>query len=111
MLGLGLQVLYREAADGTPGQHALLMAGWPDAAWHLELTRDPAGAVEPRPTADDLLVLNLGEQVPAAVVAQLERHGGTRVPAHNPYWDIWGVTVEDPDGYRLVLCNRDWSNA
>ncbi|MFB7464092.1 hypothetical protein ACFCZ1_11435 [Streptomyces sp. NPDC056224] len=27
--------------------------------------------------------------------------GGT-----STHWDEWGVTVEDPDGYRLVLCSR-----
>lgn len=25
-------------------------------------------------------------------------------------WDRRGVTVEDPDGYRLVLSTRTWSN-
>ena len=34
--------------------------------------------------------------------------GGTRVAARNPYWDQWGVTIADPDGYRLVLSNRSW---
>ncbi|WP_420856981.1 hypothetical protein [Streptomyces chilikensis] len=38
-----------------------------------------------------------------ALVTRLEAHGGRRVTAHNPYRDHWGVTVEDPDGYRLVL--------
>ncbi|MFG1905269.1 hypothetical protein [Kribbella sp. NPDC048928] len=36
--------------------------------------------------------------------------GGTVVPARNPYWDTWGVTIADPDSYRLVLCSRSWSN-
>lgn len=62
--GLGLDVLYRHASDGTPDDHSLLMAGWPDAAWHLELVNDPAAPVEPRPTAEDLLVIYLGEPVP-----------------------------------------------
>jgi MoxR-like ATPase len=34
--------------------------------------------------------------------------GGTRVPARNPYWDHPGVTIADPDGYRLVLTGRSW---
>jgi len=34
--------------------------------------------------------------------------GGRRVPARNPYWETWGLTVEDPDGYRLVLSHRRW---
>ncbi|MFI9599935.1 VOC family protein [Streptomyces sp. NPDC052043] len=108
--GLGLDVLYRHAADGTPGRHSLLMVGWPDAAWHLELVHDPAAPMDPRPTPEDLLVIYLGEPVPDSLVERLERHGGKRVPAHNPYWDTWGVTLEDPDGYLLVLSTRTWSN-
>ncbi|WP_432055762.1 VOC family protein [Streptomyces sp. bgisy022] len=109
--GLGLDVLYRRAADGTPGDSSLLMVGRPGAAWHLELVHDPTAPVEPRPTPEDLLVVYLGEPVPDALVARLERHGGKRVPAHNPYWDTWGVTVRDPDGYLLVLSTRSWSNS
>jgi len=33
---------------------------------------------------------------------------GTRVPARNPYCDHAGVTIADPDGYRLVLTGRSW---
>ncbi|MQY10222.1 putative protein YycE [Streptomyces sp. RB5] len=109
--GLGLDVLYRHEADGTPGQSSLLMVGWPGAHWHLELVHDPAAPLEPRPTVEDLLVIYLGEPVPDSLVEQLERHGGKRVPAHNPYWDTWGVTLRDPDGYLLVLSTRAWSNS
>ncbi|MEV4880519.1 VOC family protein [Streptomyces cyaneofuscatus] len=108
--GLGLDVLYQHAADGTPGHHSLLMVGWPGAGWHLELVTDPAAPTDPQPTPEDLLVVYLGEPVAPALVERLERHGGKRVPAHNPYWDTWGVTFQDPDGYRLVLCTREWSN-
>lgn len=107
--GLGLSELYRHASEGS--EHALLILGWPDASWHLELTVDPTGAQQPSPTADDLLVVYLGEEVPAELVERLERCGGQRVAAYNPYWDEWGVTLEDPDGYRLVLSRRDWSNS
>lgn len=48
--------------------------------------------------------------VPEDLVTRLEQHGGKRVSSPNPYWNRWGVTVEDPDGYRLVLCERAWSN-
>lgn len=106
--GLGLDVLWRATADGTPGHHSLLMVGWPGAAWHLELTHDPAAPTDPRPTADDLLVVYLDGEVPPDLLARLEEHGGKRVPAHNPYWDEWGVTVQDPDGYLLVLSTRGW---
>ncbi|MFE7776938.1 VOC family protein [Streptomyces sp. NPDC057445] len=112
--GLGLSVVWRhDATDeaGEPGEHALLMVGLPDADWHLELVHDAAAPVEPRPTEEDLLVIYLDGQVPEELVARLEEHGGKRVPSPNPYWNEWGVTVEDPDGYRLVLCVRGWSNS
>ncbi|MGD3111012.1 MULTISPECIES: VOC family protein [unclassified Streptomyces] len=107
--GLGLTELFRHTSGA--GEHSLLMLGWPDASWHLELTLDPSGALQPAPTPDDLLVVYLGEPVPDSLVARLEHCGGKRVPAHNSYWDEWGTTIEDPDGYRLVLCERDWSNS
>jgi hypothetical protein len=40
--------------------------------------------------------------------ATLVDAGGRRVAARNPYWDRWGVTIVDPDGYRLVLSHRTW---
>jgi len=104
--GLGLEVLYR--ASGQAGEHDLLMLGWPDAQWHLELVHDPAAPIAPTPTVEDLLVIYLDGPVPEALVAELVAAGGRTVPAHNPYWDRYGVTFADPDGYRLVLCRRAW---
>jgi len=136
--GLGMDVLFRtEPAprDGAGGEYDLLMVGWPDAAWHLELAHEPGaerefapgpddagpghgqgsgpapaggGPVRPAPTEEDLLVVYLDGLVPQELVARLEQHGGVRVAARNPYWDRWGVTVRDPDGYRLVLSTRGW---
>ncbi|WP_314173661.1 VOC family protein [Streptomyces winkii] len=115
--GLGMDVLHRAAPPATPprpgedaGRYALLMAGWRDASWHLELALDPHAPVAPAPTDEDLLVVYLDGPVPDGLVERLEECGGTRVPARNPYWDTWGVTVQDPDGYRLVLSTRGWSN-
>ncbi|MGW8374985.1 VOC family protein [Streptomyces sp. ODS28] len=105
--GLGLSPLYRKR---TEEGHELLMVGLPGASWHLELVTAPE-QVAPRPTDEDLLVIYLDDRVPEELLARLEEHGGHRVPSPNPYWNEWGTTVEDPDGYRLVLCRRGWSNA
>ncbi len=103
--GLGLSVLYRADASAEGG-HGLLMVGWPGAAWHLELVADPARPGTP--TEEDLLVLYLGGEADEELIQRLVQAGGTRVPARNPYWDEWGVTIADPDGYRLVLSSRSW---
>jgi len=105
--GLGLEVLFRADASAEGG-HALLMLGWRDAAWHLELVSDPGGETPAAPTEEDLLVLYLDGEVGPDVVRRLIDAGGTRVPARNPYWDHGGVTIADPDGYRLVLTSRSW---
>ncbi len=105
--GLGMEVLFRADPD-TEGGHGLLMVGWPAAAWHLELVGDPEGETPPAPTEEDLLVLYVGGPIDDSLVRRLVSAGGTVVPARNPYWDQWGVTIADPDGYRLVLSHRTW---
>lgn len=106
---LGLEVLWRARAQ-TDVEHDLLIAGYPGAAWHLELTWHPGAPTTPSPTVDDLLVLYLGEPASDQLVDRLLAAGGRRVAAHNPYWDEHGTTIADPDGYRIVLCARTWSN-
>jgi catechol 2,3-dioxygenase-like lactoylglutathione lyase family enzyme len=107
--GLGLAVLWR-TTERVAGEHDLLMVGPADGMWHFELTHDPDRPLEPTPTVDDLFVVYLGAPVEEELVQRLVAAGGTRVAAHNPYWDRYGVTVADPDGYRLVLCSRGWGS-
>lgn len=89
----------------------MLMLGWPDAAWHLELVLDPAGKNPPRPTEEDLLVIYVDGSIDPVVVERLIEAGGRRVQHPNEYWEKWGVTIKDPDGYLLTLCQRAWKNA
>jgi catechol 2,3-dioxygenase-like lactoylglutathione lyase family enzyme len=84
--GLGLEVLF-QADESAEGGHALLMVGWPGAAWHLELVGDPDDATPAAPTEEDLLVLYVGGEVDEEVIRRLVEAGGTRVAARNPYWD------------------------
>ena len=114
MTGLGLSVLWRSSpAAEVEGAHELLMVGYPGAAWHLELVQvgeDDGEEVQPRTTEEDLLVLYVDGPVERKVVDGLVETGGKRVVARNEYWEKWGVTVEDPDGYRIVLCQKGWDN-
>jgi len=82
--------------------------GWPEAPWHLELVGDPNGETPPGFADEDLLVLYVGGPVDEEAVDQLVRAGGQQAAARNPDWDRWGVTIIDPDGYRLVLSHRSW---
>lgn len=44
------------------------------------------------------------------LVKNVEEAGGGRVKSENPWWDREGrgVTVEDPEGWRVVLWNGSW---
>jgi catechol 2,3-dioxygenase-like lactoylglutathione lyase family enzyme len=106
--GLGLAVLYRfQNHDGFDG----VMLGSPGAPYHFEFTRavgHPAGRA---PSKDNLLVFYIAER--SAWEVAIERMcdaGFPPVPAFNPYWDRSGATFEDPDGYRVVLQNAEWSS-
>ncbi len=107
--GLGFEVVQRGRGTSV-GERNLLMVGLPGATWHFELIHDTARTIEPVLTPDDLWVLYLDAPVDPALIQRIEQAGGKRVPAHNPWWDQIGVTIEDPDGYRLVLCERSWSS-
>lgn len=102
-----MTVLWRSPA--AAGEHGLLMMGWPDATWHLELVDD--ASTPPTPTEEDLLVLYLGSPPDEGLIERLVGAGGQQVRSRNPYWNEWGVTFQDPDGYRVVLSHRTWSNA
>jgi len=117
--GLGMEVLYRLIPEKTAheaGQHVddLVMLGWPNASWHLELVLDhtdnAARVCLPQPTEEDLLVLYVDGPIDRNALEKLVSAGGKRVRPKNPYWEEWGVTMEDPDRYRVVLSQRQWAN-
>jgi hypothetical protein len=43
----------------------------------------------------------------AGIGAMVEA-GFKPVASTNPYWQQHGMTFEDPDGYRVVLANKNW---
>lgn len=95
--GLGLAELGRfDDHDGYSG----VFLDIPGTGAHLELTSGGEhGAPEPHP--ESLLVVYLGDE--GAVRDVVDRLGTEPVSPANPYWAEHGVTLEDPDGFRVVL--------
>ena len=93
--GLGLPEIGRfHDHDGYDG----VFLEVPGSGTHLELTSGGEhGAPEPHP--ESLLVLYLGDEEAVRPV----------LPA-NPYWAEHGVTLEDPDGFRVVLVAEPWQS-
>lgn len=104
--GLGLRLL------GTFEDHAGfdgIMLGHPGWPYHLELTHRRDEPAVPASTDEDLLVFYLPDRSAwEEAVHRLRDVGAREVPASNPYWNVRGITFEDPDGYRLVLQNATW---
>ncbi|PKR85271.1 VOC family protein [Heyndrickxia camelliae] len=83
-----------------------VMFGLPDSNYHLEFTQHENRNPIPRPPEDQLLVFYIADTFKWSETAnRLIDMGYRQVPSENPYWDRGGITIEDPDGYRVVLMN------
>jgi catechol 2,3-dioxygenase-like lactoylglutathione lyase family enzyme len=86
--------------DGYSG----VMLGLPDAQYHLEFTQHTGSGPCPPPGGDSLLVFYLPDTAQRdAIAARLAAMGYREVPPENPYWKAHGITIADPDGWRVVL--------
>src|ERR1700751_1997431 len=101
--GIGLPVIGE--FRGHAGYDGVFLA-LPGTGAHLELTTG-GGHGAPPPHPETLLVLYLGDE--EAVERAVARLGVAPVAPANPYWAAHGVTVEDPDGFRVVLVPERWT--
>ena len=106
--GLGLRIVGSfEDHDGFNG----VMLGLEGSTYHFEFTHCRTHPVVPAPTPEDLLVFYVPEAAEwQTACASMLAAGFKQVSAFNPYWETRGRTYEDPDGYRIVLQQAEWSN-
>lgn len=72
-----------------------IMIGLPNANYHLEFTEHIEGSPCPAPTKETI----------QRIAQRLAQMGYPEVEPENLYWAEKGVTIEDPDGWRIVLMN------
>jgi len=85
-----------------------VMIGLPAFDYHLEFTEHNEGSPCPAPTKDNLLVFYIPEkEAIEKIVERLSSMGYNEVAPENPYWQTKGITIEDPDGWRVVLMNTN----
>jgi catechol 2,3-dioxygenase-like lactoylglutathione lyase family enzyme len=106
--GLGLCVLGRfEDHEGFDGA-TLGRAGM---QYHFESTHWRTHPSAPTPTNEDLAVFFVPDVTAwQAGCAAMVAAGFKQVTSLNPCWEVQGRTFIDPDGYRVVLQNSEWSN-
>lgn len=84
------------------------MIGLPNVNYHLEFTEHEEGSPCPAPTKNNLLVLYIPNLETVHTIAErLASMGYAEVDPENPYWQEKGVTIADPDGWRIVLMNTN----
>jgi GNAT superfamily N-acetyltransferase len=96
-----LQLSMRERFNGHDGYDGVIFIL--PGGGELELTAGPATATGG--TEEDLLVLYTDNA--GSVAERLSAAGVLPVESANPYWDRFGHTFLDPDGYRVVVVARD----
>lgn len=105
--GLGLKQI--ERFTGNKGFEGVII-GLSDVNYHLEFTRHAEGSPCPAPTKDNLLVFYIENKSEInTVYERLQKMGYYEVEPENSYWKEKGITVEDPDGWRIVLMNRTYN--
>ena len=107
--GLGLTVIGSFTDhNGISG----IMMGLPHMHYHLEFTYHENSSPCPPPTKDNLLVFYLRDTAQRDTIAQrLFTMGYPAAAPQNPYWEKHGITIEDPDGWRIVLMDIPGFNA
>lgn len=105
--GLGFEVLasFKEHA-GFDG----VMLGNKGSAYHLEFTQEKNVKAPLSHSAESLMVFYIPDSSKfSAVENNMKDAGFKKVKSHNPYWDDYGCTYEDLEGYRVVLSRNDWN--
>ncbi|WP_258535745.1 VOC family protein [Bacillus sp. 03113] len=83
-----------------------IMLGLPNSSYHLEFTQKSEPIKIPAPTKEHLLVFYLPDMKASdQIVQRLREMGYSEAEPENPYWKCNGVTIEDPDGWRIVFMN------
>jgi hypothetical protein len=77
--------------------------------FHFEFTYCRVHPVDPRPTAEDLLVVYLPDAMEWENRCKSMLDAGFQeIEPFDPYWKARGRTFQDPDGYIVVIQQAAW---
>jgi hypothetical protein len=105
----GLEMTILDSFEDHEGYDGV-MVGDAGGAFHLEFTRFRRHALQPAPTAEDLLVFYIASAPDwTATCARMVAAGFEPVASFNPYWERRAQTFRDHDGYRVVIHRGPWT--
>ena len=96
---IGLEVI--GGFNDHDGYNGVFIAG-KNAGWHLEFT-ESADKPGHNSDEDDLLVFYVSTDEYSAIITRANLDNIEQVEPKNPYWKENGVTLLDPDGFRIVI--------
>lgn len=105
--GLGLKVL--ASFDDHEGYDGRIL-GLAGTIYHFEFTYKRGQVQDVNANKENLIVIyepnkNEFQKISSRMIAA----GFKRVTSQNPYWEQHGQTFEDPEFYRIVISNQNWS--
>ena len=97
---IGLEVLGSfENHDDYNG----VFLGIKDQDWHLEFTESNINAKHHFDDDDILVFYPSNEKECQLILEQIEQHAIKTIKPINPYWQKYGLMVEDPDEHKVVV--------
>jgi hypothetical protein len=73
--------------------------------WHLEFTQSN-DLVKHKFDEDDILVFYPNTQIEYnKIMNALTNHNIIKIKAKNPYWQVNGITIKDPDEHNVIISN------
>lgn len=87
-----------------------VILGHPHAPYHFEFTRCSSHPITPSVSDEDMTVFYYPERDEwEAACKRAEEAGWKRVVSSNVYWEEWGASWADADGYVVVAARRGWT--
>ena len=79
--------------------------GRKNSDWHLEFTASEEQTNHHFDEDDILVFYPLNESEYADILQKISEHNITIHSSKNPYWNVNGIMIKDPDGYNIIVSN------
>lgn len=109
MIDFYTTVMGLEVTDGFEdhnGGYSGVILGHPGSEWELEFTTSADEASHTFDQDDNIVFYAANEEEYNEFLGRISENNVVTIQAANPYWNDFGVTVQDPDGYNVIVSNR-----
>lgn len=80
--------------------------GKPGMDWHVEFTQNKDQAQHTFDEDDLLVFYPENRKAYDSILNQIETNNIKILKPKNPYWELYGTLIQDPDGYNIIISNQ-----